>query len=363
MQRPLLVVFALALVVAACGGADAATTTVPPTEAPTATEAPAASTTTTTVAPVSTPPLTTTTTLPSTTSPLNGVEVTNEALLDRRVVAVKVDNHWDARPQSGLAAADAVYELLVEGGLTRFIALFHQSDSSYLGPNRSGRPTDPTLVAPLDATFVISGAQSWVQSRIRSFDVSLIGEEPPASFRIPERSAPHNLYVDTTLHRELADQRGYDDVAPAPLFSFGQHQGTSTATAVTLEWSDDMDDVTWHFDGSGYLRYNGTSPHREVAQQGAAETTVKAETLVILFADQYSACPSAGQEGSCVPSMDTVGSGRAIVVHNGGAAEGTWSRDDASAPFTLTKDDGETLFVPAGKLWISIFPNGRTVSW
>ena len=88
---------------------------------------------------------------------------------------------------------------------------------------------------------------------------------------------------------------------------------------------------------------------------------MKAEVLVILFADQYSACPSGGQDGSCVPSMDTVGSGRAIVVHNGGLAEGTWERDDALDPFTLTKADGETLFVPAGKLWISVFPNGRDV--
>lgn len=363
MRRPLLIVLALAVITAACSSAEAETTTVPVTEAPGATEAPAVTTTTTTVAPPSTPAPTTTTTIPSITSPLNGVEVANEEVLNRRVVAVKVDNHWEARPQSGLADADAVYELLVEGGLTRFVALFHQSDSTYLGPNRSGRPTDPTLVAPLDATFVISGAQAWVQSRIRSYDVSLIGEEPPASFRIPERSAPHNLYVDTTLHRDLADSRGYSDEPPAPLFAFGQHQGTSTATAVTLNWSDEMDDVTWHFDGSGYLRYNGTSPHPEVVQQGAAETTVKAEVLVILFADQYSACPSASQEGSCVPSMDTVGSGRAIVVHNGGAAEGTWERADAADPFTLVKDDGETLFVPGGKLWISIFPNGRSVSW
>ncbi len=361
MRRPLLVLLAFALALASCGGDATSTTTA--TDAPTATEAPATSTTTTTVAPVSTPPLTTTTTVAGSTSPLNGLEITDPSLIDRRVVAVKVDNHWDARPQSGLADADAVYELLVEGGLTRFIALFLQSDSTYLGPNRSGRPTDPTLVGPLGATFVISGAQSWVQARIRSYDISLIGEEPPASFRIPERSAPHNLYVDTTLHRDLADRRGYDDTPPEPLFTFGQHQGTETATAVTLDWSDDMEDVTWHFDGSGYLRYNGTSPHREVASQGAAETTVKAEVLVILFADQYSACPSGGQEGSCVPSMDTVGSGRAIVVHNGGLAEGTWERDDALDPFTLTKADGEPLFVPAGKLWISVFPNGRDVTW
>jgi len=80
-----------------------------------------------------------------------------------RVIGVKIDNHWNARPQSGINKADAVFEIPVEANLTRFIAVFHDSDADYLGPMRSGRPTDPTVLAPLNATFIISGAQPWVQ--------------------------------------------------------------------------------------------------------------------------------------------------------------------------------------------------------
>ena len=121
---------AVALLAAACTSSDSAetTTTAPPTTTTT-------TTTTTTLPPAtttSTSTTTTTTTLPPIAGTINGLPADDD-LVDRRVVAVKIDNHPKARPQSGLQSADAVYEILVEGGLTRFIALFHQSDDTYVG--------------------------------------------------------------------------------------------------------------------------------------------------------------------------------------------------------------------------------------
>ncbi len=355
----LFVVFALSL--AACGGDtsnDTEVTSPPLATAPPVTE-PAAT------IPATTIQTTTTTEVPAGfVSPLNGLAVTDEASINRRVMAVKVDNHWEARPQSGIEDADAVYELLVEAGLTRFIALFLQSDTDYLGPMRSGRPTDPTLVAPLGATLTISGAQDWVQSLIRSHDVHLIGEEPPAAFRVSHRAAPHNLYADTTLLREVADRRGYSDAPPAAFFDFGPLQGTEPALAITFDWSDDMEDVTWHFDGSRYLRFAGTKPHTTWPNKGDTTTveTVTTDTLVVLFADKYSKCPPSGN-GSCVPAMDTVGSGDALVFSNGAVARGSWSRSSASKMFQLTTTSGDSLHVPAGKLWVAVFPSDRDVTW
>lgn len=358
--RTLTSVAVLSLVTAACGGgATPESTAAPVTEAPATTTTPATTIPATTI-------VTTTTSEPPAgfESPLNGVYVEDEASIDRRVMAVKIDNHRSSRPQSGLEDADAVYELLVEAGLTRFIALFLQSDTDYAGPNRSGRPTDPTLVAPLGATLTISGAQAWVQSLIRGLGVHLIGEEPPAAFRVSHRDAPHNLYVDTTLLRDIADRRGYEDDPPPRVFDFGPLRATEPALAITFDWSDDMEDVTWHFDGSAYLRFSGTKPHTVWPEQGdtTTEQTITAETIVVLFADKYSKCPPSG-EGSCVPAMDTVGSGRALVFSNGAVAEGRWSRSSASDLFDLNDASGSTLQVPAGKLWIAVFPTGRSVTW
>ncbi len=343
------------LVVAACSSGSADTTApVTPTDTPSTSTAVQTSTTT------STSTTTTTTTIPAPSSPLNGLAAEDPALLDRRVIAVKIDNHWNARPQSGIQDADAVYELLVEAGLTRFIALFHDNDSAYLGPMRSGRPTDPTLLKPLGATFTISGAQDWVVSVIRSAGVSLIGEIRPATFRISSRFAPHNLYVDTSQLREYADNAGYVDEPPPPLFSWGDlPEGGQFAEEIAFNWSLDLT-VNWTWTGSEYVRSTGGEPHNWVSVDGDEEQ-ISADTLVVLFATRYTAYPSGS--GSAVPAMDTVGSGRALVFSAGTAVEGTWSRSSTSEPFSLTDQDGSVIQFPAGRPWVSVFPDTREVDW
>ena len=81
-------------------------------------------------------------------SPFTGLEISNELWLKRprRVIAFKIDNNYNARPQSGLQEADSVMEILVEGGMTRFLAFYLDRTSDYVGPNRSARPTDPTML-------------------------------------------------------------------------------------------------------------------------------------------------------------------------------------------------------------------------
>ena len=342
---------AFGIVLAACSGANATETTT------TIITTTTASTTSTTQ-----PPTTTTTTKPiEPMSPLNGLPADEPALLKRGVVAVKIDNHWNARPQSGIQEADAVYELLVEAGLTRFISLFHDNDSDYLGPMRSGRPTDPTLLKPLGAIFSISGAQDWVSRKIVGSGVHIIGEVPPATFRISSRRAPHNLYVDTAHLREYADQHGYESEPPPDLFSWGDFAPTETVESVTLHFSSETT-VAWDWDGERYLRTINGEESQWLSRDGETGR-ISADTLVVLLARRYTASPPAGSSGSSVPAMDTVGSGRALVFAEGGMAEGTWRRDSIDDMFELTGPDGEPLVVPAGTPWISIFPNDRTVSW
>jgi hypothetical protein len=376
------VAIAVVLLGAACGGDETTETSAPLTtlgavettaDATTAAAPTTASTTMTT---------TTTTTLPP--SPLNGMGVEDAAALDRRVVAIKIDNHWDARPQSGIEQADAVYELLVEGGLTRFIALFHHSDTEYLGPVRSGRPTDPTLIKFLGAPLQISGAQPWVSSLIVGKGVNLLGDNGTTTFRISSRRAPHNLYGSTLLMREEADRRGYPDDPPAmPMFDFGDPTpATGTATEIDLDWSD-QPVVRWEWTGSEYVRFNGTTPHNyltlpseedDQGDAGSSETTtadtepevlehqIAIDNLVVITAHKYWASSASGA-GSAVPALDTVGSGDAYVFYDGKVVEGQWARDTIDERFELTLDDGTPITIPAGRLWIAVFPNNRPVTW
>lgn len=298
------------------------------------------------------------------TSLLNGLPVEDAALLDRRVLAVKIDNHPKATPQSGINQADMVIELNVEG-ITRFITLWHESDVDYLGPNRSGRPTDASLLASFDEpTFVISGAQAWVQNLIRSKDINLIKEGSTGTFRISGRSAPHNLYVDTFVLRETADSRDYADNPPeGPLWSFGpMPAGSQSATRVDIEFGG-TNRVLWDWDEALglWLRtaYNEESMYRD---EDGDEERIGVPVLVALYAEPYTASPSGGQSGTNLPASQVTGQGKAFVFADGMVAEGIWERPDESEWFTLRTESGEVMTVPAGKSWVSIVPSNRGLS-
>lgn len=355
MPRILIALLSLVLITAACGGDEPEETTTTEPEATTTTAEPE-TTTSTTIAD------TTTTVLAGPASPLNGLPVKDATLLNQRVMAVKIDNHPNARPQSGIEQADAVWELLVEGGLTRFIALFHQTDVDYLGPIRSGRPTDPTLAAITSDSIVISGAQDWVQSIIRSKGLKIIGEVRPGTFRVSHRSAPHNLYGDTVALRDHAAAIGVSDEGPnQPLFTWGPLDDASAATEIIFDWSGFQSPITWKYQGGQYLRFNGANAHTWTNRDRDVEEQISADTLVVLESRFYTACPSGS--GSCVPALDTVGNGRALVFHGGEVQEGTWARGTHDIPFALTDADGSVLEVPAGRMWMMAFPAGRPIDW
>ncbi|MFQ5522003.1 MAG: DUF3048 domain-containing protein [Acidimicrobiia bacterium] len=355
-------VVALGLLVSACSPAATETSV-----AATGTQAPTTTTTSTTVPPTTTsaPATSTTTTLPpGDVSPINGLEVEDEALMNRRVLAVKIDNHPRANPQSGIDQADMVIELMVEG-ITRFISVWLQSDAEYLGPIRSARPTDPTLLRAFnEPTFAISGAQQWVQILVRSKDVRLIGEVRPAMFRISSRKAPHNLYGDTNLIREYADQLGYPDEPPTePIWSFGPvPEDAAVATSVRIDFLGQIVRWTWDEESGLYLRtaYNRESTYRN---EDGTEGRVGVPVLVALYVEQYTAYPPAGQSGTPLPASRTLGSGKAFVFANGKVVEGTWTRGSEDEWFRLTYPNGEELSVPPGKVWVSLVPVTRGLTY
>lgn len=355
-----------ALIAAACSGdsgettTTAAITTLPPVSTSSTSTSPSTTTTSTTTTTTST---SSTTLGPQNPSPLNGSDVLDVTALDRRAIAVKIDNHPSARPQSGIQEADMVYELLVEGGLTRFIAVFHHSDSEYVGPVRSLRPTDSTLVVYLDAPLQISGGQDWIQSLSRGRGLKMISDDRVSTFRIGSRRSPHNLYATTLKMRSTADGRGWDDEAPEPIFTFGKATpALTTATEVTMDWSD-RPEVVWRFDeGLGaYVRFNRDTPHDWLARDGDREQ-IAAETLLVLTARKYTASPSSGK-GTPVPALDTLGTGSALLFYDGGLLQGTWERDSYDDSFSLKLVSGNEMVLPAGKLWIAVFPTSGSLDW
>ena len=297
---------------------------------------------------------------------INGLPSADPYKTARRVVALKIDNARGARPQSGINEADAVMETLVEGGLTRWIALFHQSDSAFAGPIRSGRPTDAGLLLPLGATMVASGGQPWILDQIGAAGVPILRERDvvaPALRRISSRAAPHNLYADTAALRAAADWYGYADVPPGDLFAWAPFAKADApiASVISLAWSNPIT-VTWTWDGEVYSSSLNGVPQTWVDESGQTGRIV-ADTVVAIIAPAYETLPPEGVNGSPVPALNTVGSGRVLVFTNGHVLDGSWSRSAWSEPFELRYPDGSVLTVPAGVPWINAFPADRPIDW
>ena len=313
------------------------TPTAPPEPTPTAT-------------PVPTPTATPT---PGPVSPLNGTPV--DELSTNRLLTVKIDNHQNARPQSGIQHADMMIEIWVEG-ITRFLSVWHDSDAEFLGPIRSMRPTDFAIQNSWESTFVNSGGQGWVQA-IGNASTARWFAEPGGSFRIGSRSAPHNLYGDTTAFRTL-DGRGPYETPIDPLWNFGDLAADAAdATAITTNWRAGYV-VNWAWNGEAYERSTWDTPHNYLDEDGEQQR-ITAETLVMLEMSIFSS--SGGGAGSSVPVSETVGTGTAWVFANGKYQQGTWARDSQLEWFTLTAEDGSEMSVPPGNLWLVLATIGGVV--
>ncbi len=339
------VIIVVALALSSSGDSDDVAAEVTPTPAPTATSAPSptpAPTATPTTPPTPTP-------TPGPVSPLNGMPV--DAETNTRVLTVKIDNHANARPQSGIQHADMMIEIWVEG-ITRFLSVWLHGDAEFLGPIRSMRPTDFAIQNAWASSFVNSGGQPWVQGIGNASSVSWFAE-PRGTFRIGSRRAPHNLYGDTTAFRTL-DGRGDYEEPLEPLWNFGElPDDAPEATQITTNWRSGYV-VNWSWNGEVYERSTWDQPHTYLDDDNEAQR-ITADTLVMLEMDVYTA---SGGSGSAVPASDTVGSGTAWVFAGGRMQQGTWARDSDTEWFTLTAEDGSEMTVPPGRLWLILATTG-----
>ena len=303
-------------------------------------------------------------------SPFTGKELPPETWLKRpkRVIAFKIDNNIKARPQSGLQEADAVHEILVEGGMTRFLAFFYDNTSKYLGPIRSARPTDPTMVRPYGGTLVVSGATAGLIPSIRELGVPVLEEQSsPVMFRISSRNAPHNLYADTELVRQRIEDRGFYFLqpGPGPLYPFGLNQNNwnNGADKITIKYSE-FTTVIWKLDGDKYSRFiidnysdnKEATAHNFISQDGNYTDILKTETIVVIQGPLYK------DKATTLPSVLTVGVGNAYVFNQGKYIEGSWRRGDITEPFVLTDINGNDIQVPPSTQWVHILPNEGLVS-
>lgn len=297
--------------------------------------------------------------------PLTGLPAAGGAVPSRPALAVKVDAIDGARPQAGLDKADIVFEEPVEGGLTRFVAVFQCSDASRVEPIRSGRLVDPDLLSQFGHPLLAySGAIDPVVAKIAASAVYDVGIDRISGpyLKDPNRAAPHEMYASTDALWQSGKQVGAPQTAPSPVFTYGTLTSASQpATRAHIAFSP-YDDVVWSWSATkgAWLRSNLDSP------SGASMLTdgnqVSASNVVI---EQVQTSPSPYVEdasGIHENDVTTTGSGQLTVLRDGVEVTGTWSRPSIGAPASLVDQSGQPISLAPGVTWVELVPQTAALS-
>jgi len=294
--------------------------------------------------------------------PLTGVPAEEVAV--RPALAVKIENAPQARPQTGLEQADVVWEEVVEGGITRFVAIYHSQVPGSVGPVRSVRPMDPAIVAPLHGVLAYTGGQQpFIDAVGAAGTQSVVMDEGDDGFSTTRaRRAPHNVYGSP---EEFWAQADADRTSPPPaqlVFAREAGQGTATTTGAPATHLDvrlthaSRAQWDWAGDEGVYVRSEGDQP-----AVSSDEVRLSATNVVLISATMVDT-PFKDPAGAAVPETQLVGSGEGVVVGGGKQVAVTWSKEAVDAPLVLTGADGAPVRLEQGRTWIELVPTGSG-SW
>lgn len=270
-----------------------------------------------------------------------------EGAANRPALVVKIDNVVRARPQAGINSADVVFVELVEGGFTRYAAVFQSENAGTVGPVRSMRTTDLNLLAPLNSPlFASSGANSRTTQAVNAsslVNISAATGAGGAYFRNTGRPAPHNLFSTDSALRATSSSGG----SPPALFTV-RRPGTPlpnesvASDGVNVNYRSTS--VTYSWNGSGWER----------SQDGSATVDTDGvrtapETVIVRFTN-YGTSPA----DAASPEAITVGSGPAWIFTEGRFIEGTWSKPSAAAVTTYADASGNPLAILPGRVWVEL---------
>ncbi len=293
-------------------------------------------------------------------APLTGSITTDLSLATRRPLAVKIGNGDPVdQPQAGLAAADIVYEVLVEAAKTRFVAVFHSQIPTRIGPVRSARSSDFDILRDLATPyFASSGANNTVLREMRQaareealIDVGAMRMAAPYS-RDPSRRSPHNLYFSYEQFAGDGESLpgGLLDSPPRALFGYASPDSPSPrdAVGVTVAYRSlhgtEVSHV-WDNIGGGWVRIQRGALHTTETEFGVAEI---APANVVVVQMPYGR--SAADRRS--PQALSYGSGDALVLTAGAVHEARWERTQDRIGFRFTDKEGNPISLSAGATWL-----------
>ncbi len=314
--------------------------------------------------------------IPDGINPLTGKAPMLPELLNRRPVASKITLYpRSARPQSALTLADVVFEYYIEGGLTRFIAIFYGTNPTQIGPVRSGRFFDEHIMRMYQSYLVFKFADPRVLDHLKATDVSeflalpTIASCPPYFVGKEDRDIYNNIYFDLTRFGDCLEKKGLDNTRPnlrAGYFSGSPPAFAEKALRIFTRYSID-DYHYWGYEPltQRYYRQQEITDTRDGKLPSYAPLIdmltgqqVSADNIVFLFvphsfADQF-------QEEDEVYHIDPLGSGKAILFRDGIVLPAYWRRIAIDQPLLITDLNGVPLSLKPGRTFYEVLKEDST---
>ncbi len=296
----------------------------------------------------------TTTATPGPLCPLTGLAPAGGPVPQRPALAVKVDNYPDARPQSGIDQADIVFDEPVEGGITRFAAVFQCQSPTSVGPIRSARAVDLQILDQLSKPiFVHVGGINPVISMLQHGNLSDFDLRTHGSIikHVPGRYAPYDTYISAASGWGLEPD---DTTPPTPLFTYSSTTTAGVATGSVHIPFTATNNTLWTWSASSgrwLLSYSGR-PATVSGGGQIATTNIVVQTVRVTYGPWLE-----NSEGGLEVQSQMTGSGPVLVLRDGVALTGTWKRAALGDPTTLTASDGSTIALKPGQTWVEIVPS------
>lgn len=288
------------------------------------------------------------------TSTLTGLPIADASINKRPVTAVMIENSTDARPQAGLAQAGVVFEAIAEGGITRFLTLFQDSEPDYVGPVRSVRPYYIQWLAGFDAAVAHVGGSGDALAMLKRGEAKDLDQfaNPGPYRRVSNRFAPHNMYTSIPALRELQEKKGFSSTYSGFPRKPEAKSTAPTATSIDFNISGALYNAHYDYDAAtnAYKRSEGGKPHND---EKSGQITPK--VVIAMTVPQ-------GRSG-IYTTYNSIGSGPVHIFQDGVVAAGTWTKNSAKDQITFTDANGVPLKLNPGQTWISIVGDPSRISY
>ena len=296
--------------------------------------------------------------------PLTGAEKKNgEDAPARPMIAVKVENSDLAYPLAGLERAEVVYEEPVEGGITRFAALYQCAAPGRVGPVRSARTTDPKILAPYadEPVLAYSGANPKVATILDQAGIISLTETTAnaAYVRDDARSAPHDLFVSVRELYPIAAEQGAGDAPPRSVFRYDEEVPTPNRprTGATVTFSTSTV-VGWSWTDGRWQRLLDGAPMTAESGAPIAVDNVVIQQVRVTDSDIVDVA------GFPSPEVRLVGRGRAWILRDGSLIVGRWRRASLDEATVFETTAGDEIALAPGTTFVQLIPrDGGDVSF